>query len=358
MKDIGSIFPLYNSDLEKMASNVTFQVNENTIQYSLCREALLEIAENFPKEKRKVLLPAYTCDTVINPFKQAEWDCIYFPVDKNLRIDTDCVRALYKSTPTSLIVVHPYFGMDLDATELSLLKDLHDNGCMVVVDQTQCLFSKQQVDYVDYYVGSYRKWYEVIDGGYLKSNNNKKTFVQPTIENETFVSLQADSMYLRGLYFETGNEKVKNISRRLNKMAVDMVKQDIIPHTMASSSIVLMNEVDKDRCQKQRFENYYFLFDYLKDIEDIELVCNDLKVVTTAPLYFTFFVKDRKALQNTLAKEHIYAPVIWPLMLEEVLVNDTIKTIYDTILSIPIDQRYDQSDMKKVVETIKHHYYD
>ncbi len=358
MKDIGSIFPLYDPDLEKMNSSTAFQVKDNIILYSLCREALLEIAESFPEKERKVLLPAYTCDTVINPFKQASWDCVYFPVDKHLRINVAQVRALYEKTPVSLMVVHPYFGMDLDNTEQSLLKELHEDGCKIVVDLTQCLFSNQVLDFVDYYVGSYRKWYEVPDGGYLRSNNAIRSFVQPMEENEAFVSLQADSMYLRGLYFETGNEMVKSISRRLNKMAVEMTDNDIRVHAMAASSLALMKEVDMDRCQQQRKENYHYLFHHLDEIEELEFVCIELKEVTTAPLYYTFYVHDRQALQASLAAEHIYAPVIWPLPMDEVLIDDTIRTIYGTILAIPIDQRYDLNDMKKIVETIKRHYRD
>ena len=358
MKDIGSIFPLFGSDLKKTGSQTNIQVEDNTIQYSLCREALLVIAESFPKEEKKVLLPAYTCDTVINPFKQAGWECTYYPVDKTLRIDAEKTLGLYEENPMSLIVVHPYYGMDLNEKELALLNELHGKGCKIVMDLTQCIFSSQNIDFVEYYVGSYRKWYEVPDGGFLKTKKKHDGLKKIIPENEEFVSLQTDSMFLRGLYFEEGNEEVKSISRRLNKMAVEMVEQQIVPHAMASSSIALMKGMDMDRCQKQRFENYQFLYHLLKDMEEIDLVCNDMEAVTTAPLYFPIYVKDRDALQTSMAAEHIYAPVLWPVTIEEVLVNDTIKTIYDTILAIPIDQRYNQGDMDRVVETIKHHYHD
>ena len=78
--------------------------------------------------------------------------------------------------------------------------------------------------------------------------------------------------------------------------------------------------------------------------------------VSSAPLYFTIYVQNRAELQRDLIAAHIYAPVIWPLVVEDVLINDTIKYIYDHILAIPVDQRYDEMDMEKIVGVVKQHF--
>ncbi len=358
MKDIGSIFPLYDEDLKTdLVANE--QATEcDTIRYSLCREALYLIAESFPKDQRRVLLPAYTCSTVVNPFVQAGWDCSYYSVNKSLRIDTNKVKSIYDNNRVALILVHPYFGMDLNDEEVHLLESLHNEGCKVVVDLTQSIFSDKEYGFADFTVGSYRKWYEVPDGGYLKTIIQNEAFKAVYPENEEFVSLQTDSMYLRGLYFNTDNEMVKNISRRLNKLAVNLGRKSIEPHAMSAFSISLMNKVDKQKSQQQRFENYKFLFHNLRDNGHFQLACTNLEEVTTAPLYFVIYVQNRTALQATLAAEHIYAPIIWPVPNDDVLINETIKSIYDTILVIPVDQRYDLNDMAKIVETINKHYHD
>lgn len=358
MKDIGSIFPLYDDDLATdIISNE--QVAENdTIRFSLCREALYVIAESFPKGQRRALLPAYTCSTVVNPFAQAGWECSYYSVNKSLRIDVNEVKALYSNNKVSLILVHPYFGMDLNDEEIHLLEVLHNDGCKVIVDLTQCIFSVKDYEFADYIVGSYRKWYEVPDGGYLKTSIQEEAFKTVFTENEDFVSLQTDSMYLRGLYFDTDNERVKDISRRLNKQAVRLIEKSIVPHAMSAFSISMMRKVDMDKCQSQRFENYKFLFHNLKDNGHFKLACTNLEEVTTAPLYFVIFVQDRTTLQATLAAEHIYAPVIWPVPNDDVLINETIKSIYDTVLAIPVDQRYDLTDMAKIIKLINNHYHD
>ena len=77
--------------------------------------------------------------------------------------------------------------------------------------------------------------------------------------------------------------------------------------------------------------------------------------MTTAPLYFTLYVEERSVLQRLLAQESIYAPVIWPVENEAVLINEEVRYIYDHILAIPCDQRYDESDMLRAVEIINNY---
>lgn len=356
MKDVGSIFPLFDKDL--LTSPCTADEEVNRIHYSLCREALFDIAQHLDSSNKVVLLPAYTCDTVITPFKEQRWTCVYYPVDLQLRIEAQSALDLYDQFHASLIVVHPYYGKDLNKAEIDLLDYLHGKGCKVAVDLTQCVFSSQRLSCVDYYVGSYRKWFAIPDGGYLESADQTEVFDALLEENTDFVSLQRDAMYLRGLYFQTDNEEVKSISRRLNKMAVEMTDYNIAPHKMAEISCALLAKEDKIENQRSRYANYKLLLEQLITVQGCRFFCDEMNEVTSAPLYFMIYVNDRSDLQHNLAKHHIYAPVIWPVVYDEVLINDTIKYIYDHILAIPIDQRYDEHDMEKIVEAIKEHYCD
>ena len=358
MKDIGSIFPLYDSDFVGLGAETRITNVGNTIFYSLCRETFVVIAKHLDGTNRKVLLPAYTCDTIITPFKEQGWDCYYYPVDHKLKIDIDAVLALCSKLDFDLMVVHPYYGMDLSQKEITLLREVHSKGCKLVVDLTQCIFSKQRLDFADYYVGSYRKWFSIPDGAFLEAKTSSSIFVEELHENEGFVSFQMDAMYLRGLYFSSDNEEVKSISRRLNKMANDMVDANVQPHKMAMVSHQLLQKEDVEKNQQRRLNNFRFLFEQLKGIDSCQLLCDDMSRISTAPLYFAIFVSGRSELQAELAAQHIYAPVIWPVVYEEVLVNDVVKDIYDTILAIPIDQRYDLNDMMKIVDIIKQYYHD
>lgn len=351
--DIGSIFPLYYNDMKVASQDDVIETPlGGKMLFSLCREALFLMASRLETSNKTVLLPAYTCDTVITPFKELGWKCIYYPVDLQLRIDTQAAMTLFDQSHASLIVVHPYYGKDLNDVEVAFLELIHEKGCKIAVDLTQCIFSSQRLQCVDFYLGSIRKWYAIPDGGYLESTNDAASFDADLKENSEYVSLQRDAMYLRGLYFRTGDEEVKNISRRINKMADRMVDVGIRPHKMSSFSCrLLIKESVKDN-QKARFDNYKFLLDNIKVKDGWKILCDNLSEVTTAPLYFMFYVENRGELQRKLSEQHIYTPILWPVVYEEVLVNDTVKYIYDHILAIPIDQRYEENDMKKVVDLL------
>ena len=77
-----------------------------------------------------------------------------------------------------------------------------------------------------------------------------------------------------------------------------------------------------------------------------------MEEITCAPLFFPIYVKERTEFQKRLAENEIYAPVLWPVHTKELLINGTIKQIYDEILMLPIDQRYGREDMKRMLEVI------
>ena len=350
-KEIGSIFPLSDAVLTR-AELKKSSFKGDRLFYSLCREALFDIAKAMRGTGDTVLIPAYTCQTVITPFEEAGWHCEYYPISRSLRIDERKILELIGKHHPSLIIVHPYFGMDLDKNEYSLLTNIKNKGINIVVDLTQCLFSTEDYSFASFIVASYRKWMPIPDGGYLKLLSGKAVILQPESENKDFTEREKNAMYLRGQYFENGEQRTKSISISMSKAADFIAENNITPHKMSQVSYNLLSEQDIDYNQKSRYSNYTYLFNNIIESKEIIKVCQNLNDVTTAPLYFTIYVKDRSSLQRKLAQDAIYAPVIWPVEDERVLINEEVKYIYDHILAIPIDQRYNKSDMQRVTEII------
>lgn len=352
-KEIGSIFPLSDGVINQ-AESEQLQYTGNRIHYSLCREALCDIAHTLEKTNKKVLIPAYTCQTVITPFKEAGWQCEYYSIKRNLRIDLRSLENTIKKHSPSLLVVHPYFGMDLNEEEITILNAIKEKGLEIVLDLTQCLFSTKQYHFASFVVASYRKWMPIPDGGYLL-NNTSEQIIQPKTENVEFTEREIAAMYLRGQYFGNGEQRTKAISIRLSKSADHIADCNITPHKMSQVAYNLLAKVNLDNNQKSRLSNYKYLFNNIKESKKVTKVCHNMADLTTAPLYFTIFVHDRPSLQRLLAQDSIYAPVIWPVEDERVLINEDIKYIYDHILAIPCDQRYDEDDMCRVVEIINNY---
>lgn len=353
-KEIGSIFPLSDFALSH-AEVAQAQFPTDRIYYSLCREALCDIAMALNGTDKIVLIPAYTCQTVITPFEECGWQCVYFPIERDLRIDTHGLMKLLEDTNPSLVVVHPYFGMDMNEDEVATLVSIKENGTDIILDLTQCLFSTKQYSFATFIVASYRKWMPIPDGGYLINHSNNESICQPENENTEFTEREKTAMYLRGQYFANGEQRTKDISIRLSKAADLIAESNIKPHRMSQVAYNLLNEENMEHNQQSRFSNYTYLFNNIHESEKVSKVCGDLNEVTTAPLYFTIYVKNRPALQKLLAQDSIYAPVIWPVEDEKVLINDEVKYLYDHILAIPCDQRYDEKDMRRALDIINNY---
>lgn len=350
MKEIGSIFPLSDKMLQQAKSELNHFTGDR-IYYSLCREALLGIAQACADSTKKVLLPAYTCQTVITPFEEAGWRCEYFSIQNNLRIDIDYLLEAVNTYQPYILVVHPYYGMDFNCEEEQTLQFVADKGVKIVVDLTQCLFSIRKYEYASYVVASYRKWMPIPDGGFLM-NKSDLNIQQPETEFTTFVDLETRAMSLRGQYFETGEQSVKDTSIRLSKQADHISESNITPHRMSQVAYNILQHEDYANNQNKRLANYTYLFSNIHKNVRVHKICHNLDEVTTAPLYFPLYVDDRQELQKRLAQQAVYAPVLWPLEEERLVINDTIRYIYDHILVIPCDQRYDVNDLQRAVEII------
>lgn len=353
-KEVGSIFPLSDSVINQAESEQAHYIDDR-IYYSLCREALSDIAHAMAKTSNTVLIPAYTCQTVITPFEEAGWNCKYYSIHKDLRIDINNLRGSVEKYHPTLVVAHPYFGMDLNDEEVKALTAIKEQRISVVLDLTQCLFSTKHYPFASFVVASYRKWLPIPDGGYLKNITGIVKIGQPETENDEFTDRELAAMYLRGQYFDNGEQRTKDISIRLSKEADHLADSNIAPHKMSQVAYNLMQNENLVVNQQRRFENYTYLYQNIRESDKVTKVCKSIDKVTTAPLYFTIFVKDRPSLQRPLAQEAIYAPVIWPVEDERVLINDEVKYIYDHILAIPIDQRYDEKDMQRAVEIINNY---
>ncbi len=332
MKEIGSIFPLYD---KCQGSGTHNNMLSGRKLFSFCREAIYLIAKKEMANGKKVMLPKYTCDTVIAPFQQLGYDYQFYPVCKDLTIDIPKAKEIFSAHHPNLIVIHPYFGMDLTRQEQDMLREMHESGCEIILDLTQCLFSTMRLPFIKYYVGSIRKWFAIPDGAFLETSDEMAI---SCAENNEIVSLQTKAMKLRGEYFQGGDTNVKEESIRLSHEVERLMTRPITPHAMASVSKDILASEDAEIQQRIRIENYKRLYEGLKDADNIELIA-DISRLTTAPLFFPFRVGNISDMQKKLAKKGIYARLIWE---EE-----------DRILTITVDQRYDLSDMDRVIAAIK-----
>lgn len=357
MKEVGSVFPL---DTLQINSSVRYTVDEfkrffglesNVLFLSLGRESFSIVARNHPQVK-KVLLPTYTCQTVCDPFVELGWEIDTYLIDKNLRIDFQNIRERFDDFKPAVLVVHPFYGRTFSQEEINVLEEIKKQGVIIVADYTQSVYCKEHLRFADYVVGSLRKWFDSPDGGYIFSSHHDLSAYSSLSEYTDFVISQSDSMYLRNLYFKTGNHVLKDISIRLNKQAVNSVEKNIYPHLLSDFGLNRLLNSSIEEFGRIRFENYKYLYRNINQNEKIRFIYNNLDDLVSAPLYFPIFCENRSNLQKELALNKIYAPLLWPVPEYYKKLDDVSLYIYSHILALPIDQRYGFSEMERICSVI------
>lgn len=342
--DIGSIFEIEDTQIEgALLTEITGRQ-----YFSMCREILQQIARKYNESNRVVLIPSYTCGTVIKPFEAEGWNITYYPIGCDLRIKVDKLRQIAFATKPAIIIAHPYYGAEFNKVEESTLLEIksHINN-ILVIDGTQIALTSKRLDFADYYTASIRKWIAIPDGA----------FVEPELEissgsvNDAYLSLQLEAMRLRYEYVMTGETDIKERSRVLNKEAIKELQGYDVSHAMSAFSCKSMAKTNWEEIEKVRKSNFLCLFKGLSGKQTIRTIYDESDL-TTAPLYFPIYCDDRISVQNTLAEHRIYAPVLWPMYNETLLIDDDASYIYQHLLAIPVDQRYTTGDMQEIIEVL------
>lgn len=301
-----------------------------------------------PKIK-KALLPSYICDSVILPFKQKGYELSYYDVDKYLKpIDIDFI----KNNNAGIFLHMGYFGFSTNDVLTDLIPSLKSESVITIEDVTHTLFTKQNKPMVsDFAIGSIRKWLGIPCGGFIASNEMLQFELSDA--NFEFINTRRSSLHQKFEYMDSGNKSIKSTYLSGFNKAEHMLNVDFKPYKIDLESEMIIKDLDYKNLQSSRQSNYRFLLKHLRDVDGIEVIFNGLQNDTT-PLFFPVYVKNnRDELRRKLIESDIYCPVHWPLPRQvSGHLNITTKNIYDSILSIPCDQRYQIEDMRRMINEI------
>ncbi len=313
------------------------------------RGALSLLLEQVKPRVKSVLLPSYICDSVILPFEQAGYELTYYDVDKYLKpIDIDVI----KNSNVGIFLHMGYFGFSTNEILSDLISSLKSESVITIEDVTHTLFSQRNKPIEsDFIIGSIRKWFGIPSGGFLASD---KTINFELIDaNVDFINIRRSSLHLKFEYMNSGNESIKSTYLSGFNRAEHILDEDIKPYKIDHESEVIIKNLDNKELQSYRQRNYEFLLKHLRDVDGIEVIFNDVEN-DVIPMFFPIYVKsNRDELRRKLIENEIYCPVHWPIPKQvNGHLNITTKNIYDSILSIPCDQRYQIEDMRRIINEI------
>ena len=269
---------------------------------------------------KKVFIPYYTCDVVLEPFKKLGIPYEYYHVNIHLEIRDEIVL----KTGEALLYTN-YYGLKQRYTER--LAKLY--GKSLIVDNTQAFYAKP-IEGIDTFY-TCRKFFGVPDGAYLYTDKLLDMELEQDQSYERMLSLTKRI----DLSPEAGYQDFHNTSKSL---AGQTIKR------MSKLTQRMMQGIDYEAVAQRRRANYQLLHEALGKENNLELPLEDDAV----PMIYPYLVPI-KGLREKLIENKIFVARYWPNVLECTTPNDIDYLLAFQMQSLPVDQRYGEGEMIRIM---------
>ena len=314
MQPIGGYFSLelsYGKEYHKDA--IRLNTGRNCLEYILRA-----------KGYKKVYLPYYTCEVVLEPFKKLGIPYEFYHIDINFEI-RDCFTL---KADEALLYVN-YYGLKQRYVEQLANK----TGDRLIVDNTQAFYAKPIAGIDTFY--TCRKCFGVPDGAYLYTDKRFDEDLEQDLSFERMASL----IKRIDLGAEAGYADFRALSKAL-------VGQPI--KRMSNLTTQLMKGIDYQTAAQKRRGNYKYLHQNLAETNQISLELDEDAV----PMVYPYLTKNGK-LKQKLIDERIYVATYWPNVLEWSKDMNLECVLVRNTCFLPIDQRYGIGEMERIINVIK-----
>lgn len=273
---------------------------------------------------KKVYIPYYTCDVVLEPFKKLGIPYEYYHIDIHFEI---CDRFTLKEGEALLYT--NYYGLKQRYVKQLAAKV----GNHLIVDNTQAFYAKP-VEGIDTFY-TCRKFFGVPDGAYLYTDKLLDVELEQDQSYERMLSLTKRI----DLSPEAGYQDFRDTSKAL-------VGQPI--KRMSKLTQRMMQGIDYEMVAKRRRANYQLLQEALSKENNLELPLEDDAV----PMVYPYLVPV-KGLREKLIENKIFVARYWPNVLESTTPDDIDYLLAYQMQPLPIDQRYGEEEMNEICKIIK-----
>ena len=281
---------------------------------------------------KRVLMPAYICDSIIQAGQEAglEVEIYYldtslYPIDIHDRLTKDCA-VLYVN----------YFGM-CQANVQKIINEAQSGT--VIIDNSHALFAAHEAGAV---ASAYspRKFVGLPDGGILSVSS---TFdVSLPVEEDSGSIDRMAYLFKRMAYSARAGYRDFDLARRS--------LGDTHPLRMSRLTKRLMRSIDWNNVRQRRRENYTLLAERLDRFNAFpwRMQADDV------PLVYPFTVRGIAvdSWRNELAARDIFTATYWKDAIPRVFAGSVEAMLINETLFLPVDQRMTRADVEIVVDGV------
>lgn len=297
-----------------------------------------------------VYMPSYCCHTMIEPFLKHGLKVAFYDV---VLTETGLKRQFNPNHCCDVVFMLDYFG-HIDEETSVIAKEQKAKGKTLIYDATHSIYSVFDPTIYDYVFGSYRKWMDVNCGFVAVKGKADIDLGADWHQFKAYTDMRTQMFDLKARYMNDEDVDKHQFLAWINE-AEEMLERDY-HHTLPDQrSLDVLWQTDYSYLVQSRRHNANILIKGIAELKDERVRClmGELGRQDT-PLFVPVWIHAdiRNDLRRYLIEHNIYCPVHWPLSdLHTISIAAT--EIYQSELSLLCDQRYDHSDMYRIVETIK-----
>jgi len=356
--EIGSIFEIDVEDLFKEGNNEFylpfmdkrdyiynkfFNTGRSAIEY-LLREVIS------PKNDFKILLPAFTCSSIIDAVNRAGLNYEFYSITDEFQID---IKSIEKKLDDKLKIIYiiQYFGGYQNQESYDFLKKVQSENIIIIKDITHSLYTKHPkfIGFGDYVLGSLRKWLPIPDGAFLCSTNLiPDLLIEDSFNGYSFNYFVAQVM--KGTYLHN-TDLNKNQFLRLNQQAMESLFSDYMIRNMTSVSQRYLSSYNMESLIEQRVKNYDYLVEKTKKLSFIKPIF--VRQKGQVPFGFVVLCDQRDKVFKYLIDNDIYCNIHWKLTHDCSNTDEVSEKLSKKILTIPCDQRYGKKEMDYIIHVLE-----
>ena len=289
---------------------------------NLGRTAFVWLLDNI--EHDRVFLPTYICDSVNESALNAGYKLVSYDLDENL-------QPVWKDEMPSendiLYLVNFYGQLREDE-----IKSYRDSYSKVIVDNAQAFYDRPVNGVHTLY--SARKFFGLPDGAYVATDADTNYDSLPQDKSQDRVR------YLVGRMEDTAREHYSEMLSANETFSTE------VPRKMSLFTQNMLRAIDYEAVRAKRCRNYETLSRLLPGDNPFN------RYMPVCPFAYPYYHEDGVALRKYLAERDIFIPTLWSFLIDKMPEDSFEYKWSSNILSLPIDQRYDEEDFKIMAETI------
>ena len=269
-------------------------------------------------------IPYYTCDVVLQPIERLGIPHKFYRINKDFTLSEEVALS-----EDEYIIYNNYFGlMDIYCKEMA-----NRYGNRLILDYAQAFFAPKLEGINTFY--SPRKFVGIPDGGIAYAN----TPISLELPTDNSYDKCAHLLKRHDLTPMDGYNDFKESS---HKIALSPLS------SMSTLTQKMLSSLDYLAIQERRLTNFTLLHAHLS-------VSNELQISSldsfSCPMVYPYYNKDLE-LRKRLISNQVFVATYWPNVFEWTRERDIEYELSKNIIPIPIDQRYDDKDMMRIVEII------